>query len=318
MRSCLASFSRGISAFSVAVLFFFDASRAHARPLTAEERADAFFEEGRALLAQGKLLEACTKLEESETLVPSGRTVLNLADCYEQRGLVASAHAKFLEAAARARAVRRSDAERHAMERAAKIEKRVPHVTIHVAPEDAAPGLVVTADGAPLPRSALIALPIDPGRHVLAAHDDRGRRWSETIEPREGDTLRVELRWPKDREGGLPPAALAPVARESQDRSRAPAYTALAIGVIGVGIGSFAGIQVLSAKETVDTHCQNKRCDEEGLDAASSGRTYSVVSPIAFVAGALGLGTGIYLLASERSSRSVGFDGRRLFLQGSF
>ena len=120
---------------------------------TDERAADAAFAEGRAALARGNLLEACNKLAESDRLAPSGRAALNLADCYERRGMTASAYGKFLEAAARAVAARRPDAEKHARERAARLEPRLARVSIVVAKEADVPGLELRRDGKVVPRA---------------------------------------------------------------------------------------------------------------------------------------------------------------------
>src|SRR5688500_5414952 len=74
-----------------------------ARPALAQSvEAEALFREGKALLQQGKLAEACAKFDASDRLEPSVGTELNAADCHEKNGKVATAWAGFLKAAANA------------------------------------------------------------------------------------------------------------------------------------------------------------------------------------------------------------------------
>src|SRR5688572_18404856 len=77
---------------------------AHAQPSDAVKRADQLFQEGRALVEAGKFVEACPKFEESQQLDPGLGTLLNLAACYEQVGMLASALTAFNSAEEQARA----------------------------------------------------------------------------------------------------------------------------------------------------------------------------------------------------------------------
>lgn len=60
--------------------------------------AQTLFEAGCALMADGKVDEACSKFEASNKLDPSAGTLLNLGRCYEAQGKTASAWAAYKRA----------------------------------------------------------------------------------------------------------------------------------------------------------------------------------------------------------------------------
>lgn len=276
-----------------------------------ERAADAAFQEGRVALARSSLIDACNKFAESDRLSPSGRAVLNLADCLERRGLIASAYTKFLDAASRAVQAKREDAERHARDRAARLEHRLSRVTLVVSKEAMAPGLEVRRDGSVVPPSQWNVPELaDPGMTHLYEATAAGRlAWTASVIVEEGKTSRVELRW---REDSSSPPKLMPIRerRPQNDNNalRPIAYGALGVGAAGLIVGTVAGIQVLSAKSTVDEHCNTaanaRTCDREGLDAAARGSTWAIVSPTGFIVGALGVAAGTFLLLKESRDRT--------------
>jgi hypothetical protein len=237
---------------------------------------------------------------------------LNLADCFERRGMVSSAYTKFLEAASRAVQANRPDAERHARERASRLEPRLARMSIVVPKESELAGLEIKRDGVVLPQSQWnVGELADPGTsHTYEATAPGKHTWTQTITTEEGKTSRVELRWQEvpDAAGNKAkpaPAATSPVSSgaTNDDGMKPLAYGALGVGVAGLAVGTIGGLQVLSAKSTVEAHCNPARreCDQEGLDAAKSGSTWSVVSPIAFGVGALGIAAGAFLLVKSSS-----------------
>lgn len=87
-------------------------------------------------------------------------------------------------------------------------------------------------------------------------------------------------------------------------RSKSPVlgYALGGIGVAGFVTGAVAGALVLQRKGVVDEHCDDvKRCDDEGLDAASSGKTLGVITTVGLVTGVVGVGAGTYLILSAGS-----------------
>jgi thioredoxin-like negative regulator of GroEL len=58
---------------------------------------EGLFAEGKKLAAEGKLAEACPKFLASYNLENRSGALLNLADCYEKTGQLATAWARFLD-----------------------------------------------------------------------------------------------------------------------------------------------------------------------------------------------------------------------------
>src|SRR6266481_7047249 len=88
-------------------------SRARAGPTAAE----GLFQEGRQLLEEGHVDEACLRLAESYWQEPASGTLLNLARCHQTQGKIATAWAEYAAAARLSRAQGREVRARAAAER---------------------------------------------------------------------------------------------------------------------------------------------------------------------------------------------------------
>jgi len=91
----LASVGLWISILAIAAWLII-ASPTPARAQSAE--AEVLFREGKRLMKEGKLAEACDKLEASDRLESSIGTLLNLADCREKNKQLVSAWLAFHKA----------------------------------------------------------------------------------------------------------------------------------------------------------------------------------------------------------------------------
>lgn len=259
--------------------------------------ADALFREGRAAAEAGQHEKACAKFRESNRLDPAPGTVLNIADCEEKMGRLATAWALYSEVTERLPA---SD-DRHtvAKERAAALAKRVPKLSVRLA-EGAPEGARVVRDGTALGTAALdTALPVDPGAHVIVVEAPGHERSSTRISIAEGEQKSVTVSV-----GAAKPGSTHGAAPKGSSSKQTWGWVLGGVGVVGVGIGAVTGVMVLGKKSTVDDNCDaDKRCNQTGLDAAESGRTLGTVSGASFIVGGVALAAGAYLLLTTDSEK---------------
>lgn len=136
-------------------------------------RAQQLFESALTDAEAGNFAGACPKFLASQEADPKTSTLLNLANCYEKNGQSASAWGAFREAQLLARKAGRADWESTAKARADAIEPKLVRLTITVPDESRVTNLVVVRDGSKLAVGEYgVAIPIDPGVHVVTASAD--------------------------------------------------------------------------------------------------------------------------------------------------
>jgi hypothetical protein len=274
--------------------------------------AEALFREGRTLSDAGDHAGACAKFRESSRLDPAVGTTFNIADCEERQGHLASAWTLFTEVVQR---LPPNDPRRGIAEQRVKaLAPRLPRLAVRLMAEAPA-GTRVQRDGVELGAASLGSeLPLDPGDHVVrvSAPGRAARDYRFTLREAEVRALDVEPGLPAAAKPGAP-SQTAPSDGSAQ---KTAGYVIGAVGVAGLLTSAIAGYLLLDAKSTVDSDCDtDKRCSQEGLDAAESGKTFGVVTTIGLAVGAVGLGAGSYLVLSaspdeERGSASVLVGGR--------
>jgi hypothetical protein len=260
--------------------------------------AQSAFDEGRQLVKEGRFAEACPKFETSEKLEPAVGTLMNLGECYEKIGRLASAWAAFVEAAGRAH-TEGSPREKRAKERAQALVPKLPRIVVR-APSLA--GLEVRRDDVDVTALVGTTVPVDPGEHVFVAVAPGHDRWSSTVRANPG--LTVEVVVPELAVSPTPPppavSATPPVDVVTTPASshRGRRIAALTIGAVGVGALAVGAIVALSGKSAYDSavsdHCNAQvRCDPTGVDAINGAfdteRTASIVLAVGGAAAAVGL-----------------------------
>jgi hypothetical protein len=305
------------------------ASNAHAQVSESNSAtAQALFDEARKLMAQGKLAEACPKLQESQRLDPGTGTLLNLATCYERQGKLATAWSKYLEAAASALAAHRADRARFAREQAAKLAPKVSKLVINVAAGDATPGLEVKRDGTVVGQPQWgVSVPVDPGEHRVSASAPNRKPWETSAMIKTGGPLltidvpelvasssaaspqaRAVVAVGASHRAGTPP----PSTDVSEESSGLGTQRVLALVAGGVGIAAFGvdGVFFFRSKAKRDEaagHCNgDNRCDPTGLDLRDQAIAAGNVATISSIVGAIGIVGGAALWITAPSSGKSG------------
>jgi hypothetical protein len=301
--------------------------------------AQALFDDARALMAKGNYDDACPKLEESQRLDPGSGTLLNLGDCYEHQGRIASAWTMFLEAAASARLTGNADRDRISRERAAALDDRLARLTIRVAENTA--GLEVRRDGVVVrPAQWGTAIPADAGAHTIAATAPARQDWLTTVTLRDGvsETVVIPALSSRSLEPAKPteapkrgetpaiardPSAQSGNALETMGAQRVAALAAGAVGVAGVAVGTVFGLQAKTLRDDAHTShgCDDdSRCQTtQGVELIEQARRAGNLSTVAFVIGATGVVAGATLwITAPRHVPQVGLGIGGLHIRGTW
>lgn len=282
--------------------------------------AQALFDQAKKAMSAHRYPEACPKLEESLRLQEAVGTLLNLADCYEKEGKLASAWSRFLEVATKARAAGQSARARIGRDRAAALAPKLSNLVVDVA-ASRADGLEIRRDGTLVGEAEWgSAIPADAGTHTIDATAPGRKPWSETVLVTDGaTTARVSV---PDLEGipveppaptassvpeSVPPEAVATpsASRHHGNGLKIAAIVVGGAGIAGVGVGSVFGVMSL-----FDHNDASKICPAPGPCSGSDGvnawhKAYDAgnVANIAFIVGGAGLavGTVLWVLSAKSS-----------------
>ncbi|HVY48368.1 MAG TPA: hypothetical protein VHB21_20915, partial [Minicystis sp.] len=277
---------------------------AAAPPALADQAtAEALFRDGRALMQQNKLAEACSKFQESERQDPQLGTLLALADCFAKSGKTASEWAAYNQVAFEAKKrgdMARADA---ATKKAAELEPNLSKLTINAA-DGATPGLLIRRDGEDIGSGALgTAIPVDPGAHVIEATAPGYEVWQTTVtvgQNRDVKTVLIPALQKKPEGAGGPAGAEGTAANPTK---RNIGFIVGGVGLASLGLGAVTGIVAIGDKSDADKNCPNKTCNAAGRSKIDSANTMALVSTIGFGVGIAAVGTGLFLVLTSRGSQ---------------
>jgi len=296
--------------------------------------AESLFDDALKAMKSGRYADACPKLEESERIDPGIGTLLYLGECYERTGRSASAWATFREAASSAQAKGEAERARIATARADRLQAGLSKLTLVVAPETAQlSGLRITRDNVAIEGSLFgVAIPVDPGKYRVVASADGYESFQVELEIQpNGDAKTVQIPalkpLPSPPPGsppvGAPPApagsAASPLAttltppnapndtRGGLGGMRTAALVTGAVGIVGLGLGSYFGIRAISKNNDAETYCPrgNKCDDQRGVDLTTQAKHAAVASDITMAVGAAFVVTGVVLYLTNEPNKSA-------------
>jgi tetratricopeptide (TPR) repeat protein len=274
----------------------------------------ALYEEAMRALDAKDYATACPRLEDVVKLVPQGVGArLQLAECYEDAGKLASASATYKLAATLAAQAKQPRRQQLAQDRADALEPRLATLMIVVGEGvRSLAGVEITCDGAPvMPSQWGVAVPIDKGRHVITATAARKAPWQRVIEvSADGviDTLLLDtmadantvtprpLSAPKGAAGGqVPPATLAP---KRPAAPTLPSYMIGGLGVVTLSIGAAFGAQAISNNSKAEDLCSANGCPDraKAVDTLERAQTQARLATAGIGLGLAGVAAGSYLL----------------------
>jgi hypothetical protein len=267
-------------------------------------------------MAEGRIPEACEKFEESHRLDPLLGALLNLANCREQEGRLATAWTRWGEAADMAKQA--GDARQgFAEERREALAPRLPKLEIRVSGDPG--GLTIYSDGAEV-RAALrgVPIPVDPGEHVVEVAKEDEVLFREKVVSEEGKLRTLELDLAKiatrpslGRRQGAPPKKPPPTAPQPVESGTSgqtiAGFVVGGAGIAATAVGFVFGGLALGRKNAADdpSNCTSQgACAQTGLDAISRAETFSHLSTGLVIGGAALTSLGLVLVLTAPSGES--------------
>jgi hypothetical protein len=291
--------------------------------------AEALFNRGLKDMEAGSYATGCPAIAESQRLDPRPGTLFTLSQCEVRWGRTATAvtrlgdYLDLYERLTPDQKVRQGDRRKVAKEQRDKLALEVPELTLSL-PPGAPAGTVVKRDGAVVAGAALgVALPVDPGEHVVSTQAPGGALWEQSITIAKGEKkpLMLEVKAAptvEPRTAAVAPVVVAPSAPAKQAEPPPPpaesgpsgrrvaVYALGGVGVAGLVLGGVMGGLALGKKSILQENCGSAikaptefECNQTGVDAGTSVKTLGLVSTIGVVAGLASVGTAIVLLVTE-------------------
>jgi hypothetical protein len=281
--------------------------------------AEALFREGKRLIKEGNLAAGCEKLEASDRLEPSVGTELNLGDCREKNGQLASAWAAFLKAAGNAKkAGNDKGRETEARNRAAKLEPRLSYLTISVPQASRVAGLTIARNGTTIDEALWNSgVPVDVGTYQITGQAPGHEPWNTTAKV-VGEGARVSVEVPRFKSiEEMVAKTSGPVGPTTQPEGqtepepsvekdvatpgmfttkRKIAVGVAAIGVLGASAAVVFGLKAKDLQKQADDLCPDTTCSNQmAIDLNDDAKSAALKTNIGIGIGVAGVAGAVVL-----------------------
>ncbi|WP_433928170.1 hypothetical protein AB3662_33345 [Sorangium cellulosum] len=302
------------------------AAPANAQP-DAVAVAESLFNRGLADMLAGRYATGCPALSESHRLDPRPGRLFTLAECEARWGRIATAVARYNDFLAlysrMSEAEKLQQRERYdvAVEQRDALAPLVPQLTLSL-PRDAPQGTVVQRDGIALGEPSLgIALPVNPGEHVVTTRAPGGPEHEVrfTIDRSESRTIELEVKLPDEARPPVKPqgpgaqAVVPPVSRPAPpppdagpSGRRVVTYVAGGLAASALIFGSVTGWMAINESSLADDECADvpgqpgvAACSAVGKAAGDRAKDLGLASTIGFGAGGALAGAAVLLFLTE-------------------
>lgn len=266
--------------------------------------AEALFNKGLADMEAGKYETGCKAIAESQRLDPRAGTLFTLATCEARWGRIATAVTRYGDYLATFDRLpddrKAAQGERPNVARAERerLSPLIPQLTLSLA-ATAPKGTLVKRDGEAVSDAMFgLALPVDPGEHVLTVQAPGGPESEQKITIAQGEkkAVTVEPKIAAPTASVTATATSAPTASAPPSRSMVGPIAAFGAGVVGLGLGIGFGAAVLGKRPELDAACPNKACPASEKDNLEGTKTLGYVSTVGFVVAGVGAAVGTVLL----------------------
>jgi hypothetical protein len=276
---------RSIAAISFALIAI---TAGQARAQSAD--AETLFNDGKRLLDEGKVAEACDAFEASNRIETRAGTLIRLGECREKNDQLASAWSAYKDALTRVKDTRKKQV---ASAKLGALEPRLSYLTVSVPLASKLDGLAVTRNGKPLdPGLWNRAVPVDGGDYTIEATAPGHKPWRSTTRvPTEHGKLSITVNKLEEAPAAVAakpaepaePAHAAAANDDERERPMPPPHTfttrrKIAVAVLGAGVVSVLIGAGLGHAANGDKDQAYALCPDPAMPCSSSARANSLIS----------------------------------------